>query len=101
MDLTGNKMTFNWNVLSQTLAAFVGGYAFAIASSFAMIPVSLLIFTANHHDAVFIGLLTSYVFYIAAIIWCFNKQNALIAWRDMFIASTFCVITFYLFPSGF
>lgn len=92
-------MTFSWNVTFQTLAAFAGGYAFAIATSFAMIPISLLLFTDNKHDAVFIGLLSSYLFYMLAIVWCFCQKSALLAWRDIILASTGCLAIFLYFPS--
>ena len=91
-------MTFSFPVLLRTIMAIFGGYAVGISASFAMIPVSMLLFTSNIHDAVFIGLMLSYVFAFAAFIWCFSCEKAIHSVRDLVLVNLAFISIYYLFP---
>ena len=91
-------MTFSFPVLLRTIMAILGGYAVGISASFAMIPVSMLLFTNNAHDAVFIGLMLSYVFAFVAFIWCFSCEKAIHSVRDLVLVNLAFISIYYLFP---
>ncbi|RLV60764.1 hypothetical protein D5018_05685 [Parashewanella curva] len=91
-------MTFSLPVFIRTLMAIFGGYGVGICASFGMIPVSLWLFTNNTHDAIFIGLMFSYLFAFMAFIWCFCCKNTVHCIRDIGLASVTLMGLYYLFP---
>lgn len=65
-------------VTSRVLAAVVGGYLMA---SLAAICLALWMPTSRT-DAVITGMMSSFVFYLLAVLWCFACRTA---WRAWFV----------------
>ncbi|OPA92797.1 hypothetical protein BFW87_16865 [Pseudomonas fluorescens] len=63
-------------VTSRVLAAVVGGYLMA---SLAAVCLALWMPTSRA-DAVITGMMSSFVFYLLAVIWCFACRTAWRAW---------------------
>ncbi len=80
---------YQLEITARCLAATVGAYCFAIASSLGMVPVFINLFGSLQADAVYFATLYSYFFGFIAIIWSFCQRSALLAWRDIVMA---CVI---------
>ncbi|MBM7071394.1 hypothetical protein JQC92_04980 [Shewanella sp. 202IG2-18] len=91
-------MSFSFPVFIRTLMAIFGGYAVGISASFGMIPISLWLFTDNVHDAIFIGLMCSYVFAFIAFIWCFSCKKTIHSVRVLVLAGIAFMAIYYLFP---
>ncbi|SFC32843.1 hypothetical protein [Pseudoalteromonas denitrificans] len=79
-------MHYRLNITSRALAAIFGGYAFAVASSFALVPILMLFFSLVKSDAVYLATMLSYIFYFAAIIFSFCRSSILLVCRDMTLA---------------
>ena len=91
-------MTFSFSVLLRTLVALLGSYAVGISASFGMIPVSLWLFTDNVHDAIYIGLMCSYVFAFIAFIWCFICKKTMHSIRNLSALGVVFITLYYCFP---
>ena len=68
---------------SRVLAAVVGGYLMAALAS---ICLALWMPTARA-DAVITGMMSSFVFYLLAVLWCFACRNAARAWLGVMVPS--------------
>jgi len=84
-----------FSMTSRVIAAVIGGYGCAVASSFALVPWLNIAFDMQKPDAVYLATMLSYLFYLGAIIWCFCQKTALLAWRDIIMSSLFFSL-FYL-----
>jgi len=92
-------MTFNFSIFIRVLAATLGGYMVAVASSYALIPLSYWLFSSNTYDGTLLGMMFSFLFYLAAIIWAFCQKTHWLAWRDMLLISS-ALMTIYLLFLG-
>ena len=68
-------------VTSRVLAAVVGGYLMA---SLAAICLALWMPTSRA-DAVITGMMSSFVFYLLAVLWCFACRSAWQAWYGLIV----------------
>ncbi|KTC21747.1 hypothetical protein AO391_02325 [Pseudomonas marginalis ICMP 9505] len=74
-------VTYRLAVTSRVLAAVVGGYLMA---SLASICLALWLPVARA-DAVVTGMMSSFVFYLLAVLWCFACRTALRAWLGVML----------------
>ncbi|MBY6241537.1 DUF3649 domain-containing protein [Methylosinus sp. Sm6] len=72
-----------FEIFSRTVAAVVGGYAFA---SLFVVAVSISSRDARA-DAVLTGMMTSFVVYVGAFLWCFSASSALRAWLGLLLCA--------------
>lgn len=70
-------------VTSRALAAVVGGYSMA---SLAAVCLALWLPTSRA-DAVITGMMSSFVFYLLAVLWCFACRTAWRAWCGVMLPS--------------
>lgn len=70
-------------VTSRVLAAVVGGYLMA---SLASICLALWL-PRSRVDAVITGMMSSFVFYLLAVLWCFACRTAWRAWAGVMLPS--------------
>ena len=70
-------------VTSRALAAVLGGYLMA---SLAAICLALWLPTSRA-DAVITGMMSSFVFYLLAVLWCFACRSAARAWLGVMVPS--------------
>lgn len=87
--------SYQFSMTARCLAATVGAYAFAFASSFGMVTILVGVFGALKADAVYLGTLLSYIFGFSAIIWTFCQRTALLAWRDIIIGCAVFMAIYY------
>ncbi|CRM83797.1 DUF3649 domain-containing protein [Pseudomonas sp. 25 R 14] len=76
-------LSYRLAVTSRLLAAVVGGYMLASLASVCLtlwLPIS-------RADAVVSGMLSSFVFYLLAVIWCFACRTAARAWFGVLVPS--------------
>ena len=76
-------LSYRLGVTSRLLAAVVGGYVLASLASVCLsfwLPLS-------RADAVVSGMLSSFVFYLLAVIWCFACRTAARAWFGVLVPS--------------
>ncbi|MGY3023852.1 putative iron-regulated membrane protein [Pseudomonas lurida] len=73
---TSLPVSYRLAVTSRVLAAVVGGYLMA---SLASICLALWLPTSRA-DAVITGMMSSFVFYLLAVLWCFACRSAARAW---------------------
>ncbi|NHF73472.1 DUF3649 domain-containing protein [Paracoccus xiamenensis] len=66
---------------SRIIAALFGGYALAALTS-----VATLALPTNRIDAIFAGMLASFLVYTAAIVWVFAVRSARRAWAGLLLA---------------
>ncbi|WP_460117941.1 DUF3649 domain-containing protein [Pseudomonas sp. S2_C03] len=78
-------MSYRLAVTSRVLAAVLGGY---IVAALASVSLSSWVPMARA-DAVVTGMLTSFLAYLGAVIWCFACRTALRAWLGLALP---CVI---------
>ena len=74
-------LSYRLGVTSRLLAAVVGGYGLASLASVCLsfwLPLS-------RADAVVSGMLSSFVFYLLAVIWCFACRTAARAWFGVLV----------------
>ncbi|SDV04189.1 DUF3649 domain-containing protein [Pseudomonas mucidolens] len=76
-------LSYRLAVASRVLAAVVGGYLLA---SLASVCMSLWL-PLSRADAVISGMLSSFVFYLLAVIWCFACRTATRAWFGVLVPS--------------
>ena len=72
-------LKYRWAVTSRAVAAIVGGYGLAAATS-ACLAVWL---PMGRADAVVTGQMVSFVIYSIAVIWVFATRNAWRAWAGV------------------
>ncbi|MHC8322224.1 DUF3649 domain-containing protein [Pseudomonas sp. GB2N2] len=70
-------------VTSRVLAAVLGGY---IVAALASVSLSLWVPMARA-DAVVTGMMTSFLAYLSAVIWCFACRSAGRAWLGLMVSS--------------
>ena len=80
---TSPPATYRLAVTSRVLAAVVGGYLMA---SLASICLALWLPTSRA-DAVITGMMSSFVFYLLAVLWCFACRTAWRAWAGVMLPS--------------
>lgn len=69
-------VSYRLAVTSRVLAAVFGGYLLAALSSVCM----TLLLPVSRADAVFGGMMASFLFYLLAVLWCFACRTAWLAW---------------------
>jgi len=79
----GVPVSYRLAVASRVLAAVLGGY---VLTSLVSICVALSLPMARS-EAVLVSLMTSFVFYLLAILWCFACRSAGRAWAGMALPS--------------
>lgn len=94
--LTAVFTPYRISVISRVLAAVVGGYGVAVASSFAAIPAGMWLFDISRHEAVLLGMMVGNIVYLAAIVRCFCPARAWHAWRDMLMLTGFMALGYLL-----
>lgn len=80
---TSLPVSYRLAVTSRALAAVVGGYLMA---SLAAVCLALWLPTSRA-DAVITGMMSSFVFYLLAVIWCFASRTAGRAWLGVMLPS--------------
>ncbi|WLH69489.1 DUF3649 domain-containing protein [Pseudomonas sp. FP2309] len=76
-------LAYRFAVTSRVLAAVIGGYLMA---SLASVCLALWL-PAARVDAVIIGMMSSFVFYLLAALWCFACRTAWRAWVGVLLPS--------------
>src|SRR5476649_2296691 len=76
-------VVYRFAVTSRVLAAVVGGYLMA---SLAAVCLALCM-PASRADAVITGMMSSFVFYLLAVLWCFACRTAWRAWAGVMLPS--------------
>lgn len=69
-------------LVSRIVAALFGGYALAALTSVAAVALPM-----NRTEAVFTGMLLSFVVYALAVIWVFAVRSAWRAWAGLAVAA--------------
>ena len=80
---TALPISYRLAVTSRVLAAVIGGYLMA---SLAAICLGLWLPTSRA-DAVVTGMMSSFVFYLLAVLWCFACRTAWRAWAGVMVPS--------------
>ncbi|NVZ22958.1 DUF3649 domain-containing protein [Pseudomonas costantinii] len=80
---TSLPVSYRLAVTSRVLAAVVGGYLMA---SLAAVCLALWMSTSRA-DAVITGMMSSFVFYLLAVLWCFACRTAWRAWFGVMLPS--------------
>lgn len=81
--ITTLPVFYRMAVASRALAAVLGGYAVAALAS-----VSLTLWLPmGRADAVVTGMMSSFVAYLFAVLWCFACRSAWRAWSGLIVAS--------------
>ena len=75
-------VSYRLAVASRVLAAVFGGY---LVASLASVCLSLWLPFARA-DAVVIGMMTSFLVYLLAVVWCFACGSARRAWFGLIVA---------------
>lgn len=76
-------VSYRLAVTSRVLAAVLGGYIVAALAS-----VSLTLWVSmTRADAVVTGMMTSFLAYLCAVIWCFACRSAWRAWLGLIVTS--------------
>ncbi|KAA0946981.1 MULTISPECIES: DUF3649 domain-containing protein [unclassified Pseudomonas] len=76
-------LSYRLGVTSRLLAAVVGGYLLASLASVCM----TLWLPLSRADAVVSGMLSSFVFYLLVVIWCFACRRVAHAWFGVLVPS--------------
>ncbi|MHC8355751.1 DUF3649 domain-containing protein [Pseudomonas sp. LB3P81] len=76
-------VSYRLAVTSRVLAAVLGGYIVAALSS---VSLSLWLPMARA-DAVVTGMMTSFLAYLCAVLWCFACRSAWQAWLGLIVPS--------------
>ena len=76
-------VTYRLAVTSRVVAAVLGGY---IVAALASVSLSLWVLMPRA-DAVVTGMMTSFLAYLGAVIWCFACRSAWRAWFGLIVAS--------------
>ncbi|WP_313041886.1 DUF3649 domain-containing protein [Pseudomonas sp.] len=80
---TSLPVSYRLAVTSRVLAAVIGGYLMA---SLVAICLALWLPTSRA-DAVVTGMMSSFVFYLLAVLWCFACRTAWRAWAGVMVPS--------------
>jgi hypothetical protein len=86
---TSLPLSYRLAVTSRALAAVVGGYLLASLASVCM----ALWLPTSRADAVVSGMMSSFVFYLLAVIWCFACRTAWRAWLGVLLPSAILAIS--------
>ena len=70
-----------WHVASRVLAAIAGGYAVSNVAAVGLAHALPL----PRADAVMAGVLSTYLVYGAAVVWCFGARTARQAWLGLLV----------------
>jgi hypothetical protein len=76
-------VSYRLAVTSRVLAAVLGGY---IVAALASVSLTLWVPMARA-DAVVTGMMTSFLAYLGAVIWCFACSSAWRAWLGLIVPS--------------
>ena len=76
-------VSYRLAVTSRVLAAVVGGY---VVAALASVSLSLCLPMARA-EAVVTGMMTSFLAYLVAVLWCFACRSAWQAWLGMLVPS--------------
>jgi len=76
-------VSYRLAVTSRVLAAVLGGY---IVAALASVSLTLWVPIARA-DAVVTGMMTSFLAYLGAVIWCFACRSAWRAWLGLIVPS--------------
>lgn len=76
-------VSYRLAVTSRVAAAVLGGY---IVAALASVSLSLWVFMPRA-DAVVTGMMTSFLAYLGAVIWCFACRSAWRAWFGLTVTS--------------
>ena len=76
-------VSYSLAVTSRVLAAVVGGY---VVAALASVSLSLWLPMARA-EAVVTGMMTSFLAYLVAVLWCFACRSAWQAWLGMLVPS--------------
>jgi len=76
-------VSYRLAVTSRVLAAVVGGY---VVAALASVSLSLWLPMARA-EAVVTGMMTSFLAYLVAVLWCFACRSAWQAWLGMVVPS--------------
>ncbi|MDQ0122396.1 small-conductance mechanosensitive channel [Pseudomonas lini] len=76
-------VSYRMAVTSRVLAAVLGGY---LVAALASVSLSLWLPMARA-EAVVIGMLTSFLAYLVAVLWCFACRSAWRAWLGLIVPS--------------
>ncbi|KOY01084.1 DUF3649 domain-containing protein [Pseudomonas nunensis] len=76
-------VSYRLAVTSRVLAALLGGY---VVAALASVSLSLLLPMARA-EAVITGMMTSFLAYLVAVLWCFACRSAWRAWVGMLVPS--------------
>lgn len=73
----GQQVVFN--LISRIIAATLGGYGLAVVTAIGLAGVLPM----GRADAVMTGHLTSFGFYLLAVLWAFSTRTAMQAWTGI------------------
>jgi len=76
-------VSYRLAVTSRVLAAVLGGY---LVAALASVSLSLWLPMARA-EAVVIGMMTSFLAYLVAVLWCFACRSAWQAWLGLIVPS--------------
>lgn len=76
-------VSYRLAVTSRVLAAVLGGY---VVAALASVSLSLLLPMARA-ETVITGMMTSFLAYLVAVLWCFACRSAWRAWFGMIVPS--------------
>src|ERR1700712_744083 len=76
-------VSYRLAVTSRVLAAVLGGY---LVSALASISLTMWLPMARA-EAVVTGMMTSFLVYLVAVLWCFTCRNAWQAWIGLIVPS--------------
>ncbi|WP_300630890.1 DUF3649 domain-containing protein [Pseudomonas sp.] len=80
---TSLPASYRLAVTSRVLAAVFGGYLMA-----SLAAICLALWLPNSRaDAVIVGMMSSFVFYLLAVLWCFACRTAWRAWVGVMLPS--------------
>ncbi|WP_025131665.1 DUF3649 domain-containing protein [Pseudomonas sp. PH1b] len=77
----GVPASYRLAVASRVCAAVLGGYLLAALSSVCL----TLLLPLPRADAVISGMMTSFLFYLVAVLWCFACRSAWQAWLGLLL----------------
>lgn len=77
-----------WHVASRVLAAVAGGYTVSNVAAVGLAHVLPM----PRADAVMAGVLSTYLVYGAAVVWCFGARSLRRVWLGLLIAIVVCAL---------
>jgi hypothetical protein len=85
-------VSYRLAVTSRVLAAVLGGY---LVSALASVSLTMWLPMARA-EAVVTGMMTSFLVYLVAVLWCFACRNAWQAWIGLIVPSLVLVAVSWL-----